>query len=192
MLAEAYAEPPRGYHHLGHVDEVLAWYDWAGERVAWQRPREVFLATLFHDAVYVPGARDNEVRSAALATEVLAGRAACGALPELRGIDVARVAELIALTARHGQLAPGDVDDEAARFLDCDLAIVAAEPARYRRYTQEIATEYRALPAAAYREGRRTFLAGLAARPRLFLSDLFHQALDARARENLAAELADL
>lgn len=189
LLAEAYAEPPRGYHHLGHVDEVLAWFDWAGERVAWRQPKEVFVATLFHDAVYVPGAKDNEARSAALAQEVLAGRAACGALAELAGIDGARVAELIALTARHGQLAPGDVDDEAARFLDCDLAILAAEPARYRRYTDQIAAEYSALPAAAYRAGRRAFVAGLAARPRLFLSDLFHHALDARARENLAAEL---
>lgn len=190
LLAEAYAEPPRGYHHLGHVDEVLGWYDWAGAQVAWRQPREVFVATLFHDAVYVPGARDNEARSAALAVEVLAGRAACGALEELRGIDAARVAELIALTARHGQLAADEVDDEAARFLDCDLAILAAEPARYRRYTQEIAGEYRALPAEAYRQGRRAFVTSLAARPRLFLSELFHRALDARARENLAAELA--
>lgn len=189
LLAEAYAEPPRGYHHLGHVDEVLAWYDWAAAQEAWRQPREVFVATLFHDAVYVPGAKDNEARSAALAQDVLAGRAACGALAELEALDAARVAELIALTARHGQLVPGEVDDEAARFLDCDLAILAAEPARYRRYTDEIAAEYAALPAELYRAGRRAFVSSLAARPRLFLSELFHRALDARARENLTREL---
>lgn len=192
LLAEAYAEPPRSYHHLGHVDEVLEWFDWAALRVPWQRPREVFVATLFHDAVYTPGAKDNEARSAALAHAVLAGTAACGALVELAGVDAARVAELIALTAQHGRLGPGDVDDEAARMLDCDLAILAAEPARYHRYTQEIAAEYSALPPAGYHAGRRAFVAGLLARPQIFLSAPFHRELDERARANLRAELAAL
>jgi predicted metal-dependent HD superfamily phosphohydrolase len=185
-LAAAYAEPPRAYHHLGHVLEVLACFDWAGSRVAWRQPGEVTTAILFHDAVYVAGARDNEARSAELAGQALGEHA------ELAGLDRARVVELIELTARHGKLAPGDVDDEAARFLDCDLAIVAAPAARYRRYAAEIAEEYRAVPAEAYRAGRAAFVAGLLARPRIFLSELFHRELDGAARGNLQAELETL
>lgn len=185
-LAARYAEPPRAYHHLGHVVEVLGWFDWAAARAPWQRPAEVVAAVLFHDAVYLPGAKDNEARSAALARQAVAAHR------ELAGLNAARVASLIEATARHGKLSPGDVDDEAARFLDCDLAIVAAPPARYQRYCAEIAEEYAALPAEAYRAGRAAFVGGLLARPRLFLSELFHAALDEPARANLRAEAAAL
>ncbi|MEZ4360551.1 MAG: hypothetical protein R3B48_10235 [Kofleriaceae bacterium] len=185
-LARAYGDPPRAYHHLGHVDEVVGWYDWVDARAPWARPREVFTAVLFHDAVYVPGAADNEARSAALAARSIATH------DELAGVDAARVQELIGWTARHGQLAVADVDAEAARFLDCDLAILGAPQERYRSYREEIAREYAALPAQAYRAGRRRFVQALRARPRLFLSELFHAELDAAARANLAQEDAEL
>ncbi len=191
-LAAAYATPPRAYHHLGHIVEVLGWFDWVAARQPlqrWRRGREVAAAMLFHDAIYVAGAKDNEARSAELA------RQAIGEHEELAGIDASRVVELIELTARHGRLSAMDLaalEDETRLFLDCDLAILAAPPERYRRYCAEIAQEYRAVPAAAYRAGRRAFVAGALALPRLFSSDLLRAELEARGRENLAAELASL
>jgi predicted metal-dependent HD superfamily phosphohydrolase len=185
-LARAYRTPPRAYHHAGHVDEVLRWYDWAARTTPWTQPREVFVAVLFHDAVYVSGARDNEARSAELAVQAI------DEFAELAGLDAARVAQLIRWTAQHGRLSSGDVDDEAARFLDCDLAILAAPAARYRQYRAEIAQEYRSLPAEGYREGRLRFVTQLVERPRLFLSELFSAHLEAAARSNLAAEIAEL
>lgn len=192
LLQQAYASPPRAYHHLGHIEEVIGWFDWAHRRAPWRAPREVYVALLFHDAIYVPGAKDNEARSAELAAEAIAGRSAAGPLVELADVDAARVAELIGWTAQHGRLTADEVDEEAARFLDCDLAILAAAPARYQRYCDEIAAEYAALPPAAYQAGRRAFVAGLLARPRRFLSELFHRELDERARDNLTEELARL
>jgi predicted metal-dependent HD superfamily phosphohydrolase len=188
-LARCYASPPRAYHHLGHVVDVLGWFDWAqaGQAgQAWQRPGEVCAAVLFHDAVYVAGARDNELRSAEQARRAIEDH------DELRGLDGARVSELIELTARHGKLSPGDVDAEAARFLDCDLAILASPRDRYRRYCDEIADEYRAIPAGAYRAGRRAFVHGLLARPQLFLSESFRGELEAPARDNLRGEVESL
>ena len=181
-LARSYASPPRAYHHLGHIGEALSWFEWAQARQAWRQPGEVCAAVLFHDAVYVAGARDNEQRSAEQA------RRAIAAYEELRGLDAARVVELIELTARHGKLLFGEVDGEAARFLDCDLAILASPGQRYRRYCDEIAEEYRAIPAEAYRAGRRAFVHGMLARPRLFLSDDFLE-LEAAARDNLRSEV---
>ncbi|HRC58450.1 MAG TPA: hypothetical protein PKU97_21160, partial [Kofleriaceae bacterium] len=150
------------------------------------------VALLFHDAIYVPGAKDNEARSAELACAAIAGRSAAGPLAELEGVDDARVAALIGWTAQHGRLTADEVDEEAARLLDCDLAILAASPERYLRYRDEIACEYAALPAQAYLAGRRAFVASLLARPRRFLSELFHRKLDALAVANLRAELAHL
>ena len=185
-LKAAYAEPPRAYHHFGHAQDVLRLHAEVAAGPGWAQPRETALAVLYHDAVYVAGRGDNEARSAELARAHLARW-----LPEA-GVDVERVAELIELTARHGQFAPGDfgegaLADDTRHFLDCDMAILGAPREEFERYDQAIAEEYRGVvPGWLYRRKRRAFLRGLLGRERIFLSGYFHARLDARARENLA------
>ena len=179
-LQAAYASPPRAYHHWGHVEAVMQHYAEVAAGPGWTQPREVALALLFHDAVYEAGRRDNETRSAELARATIARW-----WPDA-GIDAGRVAELIELTARHGQLAPADVDPEAALMLDCDMAILAAPAEVFEAYDQAIAEEYRGhVPGFLFRINRRRFLLDLLARPRIFLSEHFHRQLDAAARANL-------
>jgi predicted metal-dependent HD superfamily phosphohydrolase len=179
-LREAYATPPRAYHNFAHVKEVLRHYGEVASGPGWEQPEEVRLAVLYHDAIYEAGRKDNEARSAELALEHMARW-----LPD-RSIDASRVAELINLTARHGALAPGDVDRDAALFLDCDMAILAADEATFAAYDRGIAAEYRGhVPTWLFRLNRRRFLKGLLAKERIFLSDWFHERLDANARINL-------
>jgi predicted metal-dependent HD superfamily phosphohydrolase len=184
-LENAYATPPRAYHDMRHVHEVLRHYAAVAAGPGWAQPAEVYLAVLYHDAVYRPGQRDNEARSAELAIEHIAHW-----LPD-RGIDASRVATLIELTARHGQLAAGDlatdpVSVDACHFLDCDMAILGAEPAVFDAYDRAIAAEYRGvMPAWLFKLNRRRFLKGLLARERIYLSEFFHARLDAQARINL-------
>lgn len=179
-LREAYATPPRAYHHWGHIEAVLHEYAGVAAGPGWQRPREAALALLFHDAVYEPGRRDNEARSAELARATLARW-----WPQA-DLDVERVVALILLTARHGQLRPQDVDAEAALLLDCDMAILAAPALQFDAYDQAIAEEYRDhVPGFLYRINRRKFLRAVLAQPRIFLSDWFHARCDAQARANL-------
>ncbi|KQY52808.1 hypothetical protein [Lysobacter sp. Root494] len=179
-LREAYATPPRAYHDFAHVEEVLRHYDEVANGPGWEQPQEVRLAVLYHDAIYEAGRKDNEARSAELAVEHIARW-----LPD-RGIDVARVAKLINLTARHGSLGLGDVDRDAALFLDCDMAILAADAATFAAYDRGITAEYRGLvPAWLFKLNRRRFLKGLLVKERIFLSDWFHERLDAKARINL-------
>lgn len=184
-LQAAYATPPRSYHHFGHVRALLQHCQWVQQVSGWRQPAEIQLAVLYHDAVYESGRKDNEVRSAELAAHSIARW-----LPDA-GLDVARVRELILLTARHGTLEPADVDAEAALFLDCDMAILGAPPAVFDAYDRGVAEEYAGtVPALLYRMGRRRFLRGLLARPRIYLSELFHARLDAPARANLRRVLA--
>jgi predicted metal-dependent HD superfamily phosphohydrolase len=183
-LEAAYATPPRAYHNFRHVQDVLQHFDAVAAGPGWLQPREVFLAALYHDAIYDAGRRDNEARSAELAAEHI-GRW----LPD-DGVDAARVSDLINLTARHGTLAPDAVDRDAALFLDCDMAILGAEPAAFDAYDRGIAAEYRGhVPGWMYRINRRRFLKTLLARKRIYLSDFFHERLDARARGNLRRAL---
>lgn len=184
-LEVAYRSPPRAYHDLGHVHEVLRHYDVVAAGPGWVQPDEVRLAVLYHDAIYEAGRKDNEARSARWALEEIARW-----LPDA-GVEAGRVAELIELTARHGQLGPQDfgktaVADDTRHFLDCDMAILGAAPEVFDAYDRAIAAEYRGhVPGWLFRTNRRRFLKALLGRPRIYLSDFFHARLDAQARANL-------
>ena len=188
-LREAYATPPRAYHHFGHVEALLGHFQEVADGPGWARPREAWLAALYHDAVYVPGRRDNEARSAAMAAEAIARW-----LPDA-GLDAAHVVDLIELTARHGSLAPDDLGagpdgDDRRNFLDCDMAILGAPEAGFDAYDRAIAEEYRGVvPGWLYRINRRRFLRGLLDRERIYLGDFFHRRLDGVARANLRRAL---
>lgn len=178
-LGAAYGEPQRAYHDATHIRELLDWFDRVADEVGWLEPGEVYLAILFHDAIYQPGAKDNEARSAAWARRADLGDVA---------VDRERVAQLIELTAKHGHVDAADAD--AALFLDADMAILGAPTARFAEYDDAIALEYRNVPREAYWAGRRAFLEGLMQRRRIYISDYFHARLDAQARANLAHALA--
>lgn len=190
-LRAAYADPPRAYHDFAHVHEVLRRYGEVAAGPGWTQPREVALAVLYHDAVYEAGQGDNEERSARLAMDAIA-RWLPGA-----GVDPQRVARLIGLTARHGRHAPADFADDPApddvrNFLDCDMAILGAEPPAFDAYDRAIAAEYRGvLPGWLFRINRRRFLRGLLARERIYLGDFFHARLEEKARRNLRRALGE-
>lgn len=183
-LRTAHATPPRAYHTWKHVARLLEHVGEVAEEVGWDHPREVWLAALYHDAVYEPGAPDNEARSAAMARDGIA-RWFPGA-----DIDVARVERMIELTARHGAVDAEEVDRDTALFLDCDMAVLGASSEEFDRYDARVAEEWvRVVDAAQYRAARRAFLEALLARPRIFLSDWFHDRLEARARANVRRAL---
>ncbi|TQU17967.1 hypothetical protein DB775_23835, partial [Xanthomonas perforans] len=163
---------------------VLQHYAEVAAGPGWRQPTEVWLAVLFHDAVYQPGRSDNEAQSALMAAEAIPRW-----WPQAR-VDVERVQALILLTARHGHVLPQDVDEDAALFLDCDMAILAAPAAVFDAYDQAIAEEYRGhVPSVLFRVNRRRFLAGVLKQPRIFLSDYFHTHYDTAARANLRRRL---
>lgn len=203
-LIEAYAEPPRAYHQIGHVAEVMRHYADVAAGPGWRRPCEVAWAVLYHDAVYRPGRQDNEAASARLARAHLERWPSVSANDDANAsLDRDRIVALIELTARHGALtratlirdaavdaeATADVDD-TLHFLDCDMAILGAPAPRFDAYDRAIAEEYRAVPRWLYRRKRRQFFRRLLETERIFLSDFFRDRLEAEARRNLERTLA--
>ncbi|MEO6366182.1 MAG: hypothetical protein ABIO38_09085 [Luteimonas sp.] len=184
-LHAAYAIPPRAYHNVHHVEAVLGHYDAVAGGPGWNQPCEAYLAVLYHDAIYDVGRSDNEARSAELAGVHVARW--------LRdsGIDVGVVKRLINLTAHHGKWSPSDFAGDGrapdtTHFLDCDMAILGAEPDEFDAYDRGIAAEYRgSVPGFLFNASRRRFLKQLLARDRIFVSDFFHDRYDASARNNL-------
>lgn len=164
----------RGYHDLRHLAEVLERIDELGEG----DNTEVALAAWFHDAVY-EGGPDDEERSALLAGSQLQGAE----------VDVAEVTRLVRLTATHDP-EPGDHHGEV--LCDADLAILAADPERYREYAAGVRAEYSRLPDADFRAGRLAVLEDLASRDALFRTAYAREHWEPQARANLAREISEL
>lgn len=180
QLLAAYSGRQRHYHTLQHLRECLAHFEAAGSLA--RHPARVELALWFHDAVYEPGRDDNEQRSAEWARAALVA-AGCGDA-------VAQHVHDLVLATRHQPDAPPPGDPDEAVLLDIDLAILGAAPARFDEYERQIRAEYAAVPEDAFRAGRAQLLRGFLARPRIYATEAYHAALDARARENLQRVLA--
>jgi predicted metal-dependent HD superfamily phosphohydrolase len=178
-LLAAYGDPARGYHDLRHLDEVLRTVDDLAHRAA--DPDAVRLAAFFHDAVYDAHATDSEQRSADLAGRELRRR-------RVDGHRVAEVVRLVLLTRTHDP-APEDVD--GAVLCDADLAVLAADPARYRDYTDGVRREYAHVPDEQFAAGRAAVLRSLLDLPALYRTPEA-RAWEAVARANVEAELARL
>jgi predicted metal-dependent HD superfamily phosphohydrolase len=139
-----------------------------------QHPGAVAIALWFHDAIYIPQARDNEARSAAWA----------GAALRDAGADepvVARVQAMIMATAHHGFAD----DPDTALLIDIDLAILGAAPARFDEYERQVRAEYAAVPEVLYQQKRSALLARFLARPAIYTTPALHVRFEAQARTNL-------
>lgn len=180
QLVGAYSQAHRHYHTLQHLRDCLAHCEAAASLA--QRPAEVELALWFHDAVYDPQRADNEERSAEWAWRSILA-AGCGE-------DVAQRVQGLVLATR-GHEAPAHEPDTQL-LLDIDLAILAAAPARYAEYGRQVRAEYAHVADQTFRQGRMRVLSAFMERPRIYATAAFHDALEHRARENLATELAAL
>lgn len=179
QLVAAYSQPHRHYHTLQHLRECLDHFDAAASLA--RRPAEVELALWFHDAVYDPARTDNEALSADWAARSM----------EAAGCDpaaAARVRALVLATAGH----EATDDPDTALLLDIDLAILGTAPERFAEYERQVRAEYAHVPDEDFGVGRGRVLAGFLARPRLYLTQPYHAALEERARANLAGSLAAL
>jgi predicted metal-dependent HD superfamily phosphohydrolase len=178
-LAAAYAEPARAYHTAEHIQDCLIQLDRSREIA--HRPDEVEVAVWFHDAVYVPGASDNEDRSARLAQTALQ---ACGVQLEVSR----RVAELV-LATRHLTL-PREPDGQL--LCDIDLSILGREPEVFDEFERRIRQEYAWVPEPMYRSTRAEVLAGFLRRRPIFQTRYFREQYELPARANLERVFAKL
>ena len=179
VLEAAYAEPARAYHNADHIRDCLVQFDLCPQIAT--RPDEVEAAIWFHDAVYQPGASDNEDMSARLARTSLESAGA--------SLEVAhRIAELV-LATQHLSIPK---DQDASLLCDVDLSILGRAPDAFDHFERRIRQEYAWVPEPAYRSGRTKILRGFLEWPSIFQTDFFRERYEASARANLARAVKDL
>ena len=193
-LLQAWEQPHRAYHHSGHLSQMLADLDRLyAHRAQGTTPLALVLAAWFHDAVYEGAPSEDERRSEQLAVTSLEPLVAAGLLS---ADELQMVRLLVGATATHelpesAELPAGYAVTDIQFFLDADMAILAADSARYRRYLRGVRSEYSHFDDEAFRAGRTTFLRSILERERIFLSEQALPLWEEPARTNLRSELTE-
>lgn len=193
-LLQAWEQPHRAYHHSGHLSQMLTDLDRLySHRTQGATPLAPVLAAWFHDAVYEGAPGEDERRSEQLASASLEPLVTTGLLSEH---ELQMVCLLVRATATHelpesAELPAGYEVTDIEFFLDADMAILAAEPARYRRYLCGVRSEYSHFDDEAFRTGRTTFLRSILECERIFLSEQALKLWEEPARTNLRSELTE-
>lgn len=171
-LIVAYSEKHRAYHTIQHLYECLVLVD--SIRADLNDAHAVALVLWFHDVVYDPQAKDNELKSAELFEQYLA--------QDLSADDVQKIKQWILATQWHEA-----TDELDLQFLlDIDLAILAASSERFAEYEQQIQKEYAWVDPDVYSIKRKQVLAHFYQAEPLYQTEYFQQNFEQRAIINLA------
>lgn len=173
-VKEQYEEAGRHYHSWDHALDVIAAVT-ALPLPHGETRQAHLLAALFHDVVYVPGAKDNEARSADLLDEMCPGSV------------LGR--ELIMATETHAVATRENTDPRFWDFMDCDILAIALPCwplaiANDWNVGAELVPIYGLEASAA---GRVQFLTNWLAKPSVFLGDFYGSTHEWQARKNLTA-----
>lgn len=170
-LIAAYSQKQRAYHTVQHLYECLVLLE--ATRSDLNDDHAVALALWFHDAVYDPQAKDNELKSAELFEQYLA--------QDLTREIVQKIKRWIVATQKHEPTEELDLQF----LLDIDLAILAASPERFVEYEQQIQQEYAWVDPDIYSIKRKEVLAHFYQTEPLYQTEYFQKCFEQRAKENL-------
>ncbi|RLZ07691.1 metal-dependent hydrolase [Acinetobacter sp. 2JN-4] len=170
-LIAAYSEKQRAYHTIQHLYECLVLVETIRSEL--NDSNAVALALWFHDAVYDPQAKDNELKSAELFERYLA--------QDLQIDGIQKIKRWIAATQKHAL-----TDELDLQFLlDIDLSILAASAERFAEYEQQIQQEYAWVDPDVYSIKRIEVLTHFYQIEPLYQTEYFQQNFEHSAKNNL-------
>lgn len=178
-LYAAYSEKHRYYHTVKHIEAMLAHYD-AVKDLA-ERPAEVELAIWFHDVIYKPFSKSNELDSAEWAKEFCLSNGY-----DLEGAE--RVHSLIMATLHNGKAQ----DKDQKLIVDIDLTILGASPEVYEEFERNVRKEYKMVPSFIYRKKRKELLESFLNNASIYSLDYFKNKYESAARHNISRAIEAL
>jgi len=171
ILIAAYSERQRAYHTVQHLYECLSLFESVRSELI--DAHAVALALWFHDAIYEPQAKDNELRSAELFEQYMAQDLPVNIVHKIKGWILA--------TQEH--VPTNDLDLQF--LLDIDLAILSATPERFIQYEQQIQQEYSWVDPEVYLIKRKEVLAHFYRAEPLYQTTYFQKSFELKAKQNL-------
>lgn len=170
-LIAAYSEKQRAYHTVQHIYECLNLLE--SIRSELNDAHAVALALWFHDAIYDPKAKDNELKSAELFEQYMA--------QYLPVNTVQKIKRWILATQKHALTNETDLQF----LLDIDLSILAATPERFIQYEQQIQKEYAWVDPEVYLIKRKEVLVHFYQSEPLYQTTYFQKNFELNAKQNL-------
>jgi len=170
-ILQHYAMPDRRYHNLNHLRQCLEQFDLARQLIP--TPDVVEMALWFHDVIYVPGASDNESRSAEFFLDLVSS---------VFPTEFCHKVVTLILATTH-KVIPTDLD--ACYTVDIDLSSFGFEWQDFLIDSDHLRQERMDLPDVAYFEAHTRFLNILRARQRIFQTDFFYQRYEKIAANNI-------
>lgn len=176
-ILERYRDSSRHYHNLEHIQHCL----WELDQLPGQGldKKSIELAIWFHDVVYSPTSKRNELDSANQMKNDL------GMYPSK--INLEDSYRMIVASPLDG-----DKHSESIRtFIDIDFSVLGQREIEYMAYVQNVRLEYAEVPAWKYYLHRKRLLKRVMKRG-VFLTPYFQKRYEAQAVKNLKAEIAKM
>ncbi len=173
-----YSHPNRHYHDLRHVQACLRHVDAISDQLI--RPDAVEMALWFHDAIYEPGADDNERRSAELFLGCAEGDA------DSSFLEV--VSNLVMMTVHPSE--PQSVDEQFT--VDIDLASFGLPWEEFIRLGGLVRNEFLHLSDRDFENDQLRFFEKFASQNYFYFTEYFRTRYETTAQANLRRRIAQL
>jgi len=178
LIYSSYNATGRYYHTVQHVNEMLAKLQHGmlvdGDKIV--PPLALQWAVVFHDFVYNAASATNEEDSATQWENF------CDKYLNYSAEFKHRVSELIMVTKNH---VVESLDFEKKFMIDLDLMILGADTSRFNEYERQIRHEYGFVGDGVYKLGRIDWIKKFLSRSNLFMTQVYQNEYEAKARENL-------
>jgi len=179
QLQSAYAEKHRHYHTSAHIEACLALFN--EHRNAATKPAEIECAIWFHDAIYSPMSKENELKSADWAAQFLRENGCSDETPD-------NVRSHILATVHNSSVS----DPDTQLLVDIDLSILGSDKEMYRSFENNVRREYKWVPPPLYRRERRKILTSFLARKAIYFTLPLREKYENQARINLKEAILGL
>jgi predicted metal-dependent HD superfamily phosphohydrolase len=173
-LEKVYSAKSRHYHNLTHLEEMIALYDSYNSEL--QFPDEVLYSIFYHDYVYKVTRKENELKSAEHALSIL---------PLNATLNKQLVFDMIYATQLHQH----NENEDTNWLIDFDLKILSKDWEEYKIYCNQIRKEYKIYPSILYKPGRKKALQHFLDNPSIYQTEAFKTNHEAKAKENIQAEI---
>lgn len=173
-LEKAYSNSSRQYHNITHLAEMMDCFGTYKSNLKF--PDEVLYALFYHDYIYSSTRKDNELKSAEFAVELLL---------ENTSVNKQIIFDLNLVTKDH---VFKSIEDEKW-LIDFDLKILAKAPADYKIYAKQIRKEFSIYPDLLYNPGGKKALKHFLEKDFIFQTDIFRNAFESKARSNIQDEI---
>jgi len=172
QLIKAYQEPGRFYHTLDHIECCLGLFEDIKDIA--HNADALALSIWFHDAIYEPGADDNEQRSADWFMDETKNMLE----DSFRDTVYTHI-----MATLHGD---AEITDHDSRLMiDIDLSSFGMPWPIFLRDSERVRKELPHLTDTEFYPKQCAFSQGLLEKPRFFQSEYFFQHYEAQARQNL-------